>query len=350
LVRDSVFGQWIDFGEHRFRCRPLDKEVESPARWLGSYLSPKVQGAEDAVHEAICMQSNDHELAAHQFDELGELQWIRLNLACYQSESHQSGRFLLFNPENDDQPLADLSKDFEQLLSRDGRAKTYFPDDPLGTAKAFWNSLAARTKTADAEDEISKKREHVGKLKQALTAVEETTKENVASKSRRPLLELILASSAALKSGALNEAVAEFRSAIESLVIDCCAHANMEAELGNLANIALQLRSLNKIPADALELLLSYIQYAEAWAEMDREDLLRQTQVSSQLPGCLASMRLLARELGVFDGAATRTAIPSEPEQAVQRAKAEIEQRQGGILTDVEPSSIHMEYAWLTRY
>src|SRR5580704_11686788 len=98
------------------------------------------------------MQSNDHEVAANQFDELGELQWIRLNLACNQSESHQSGRFLLFNPENDDQPL----------LSRDGRVKTYFPDDPLGTARAFWNSLAARAKTAHAEDEISQKREHVG--------------------------------------------------------------------------------------------------------------------------------------------------------------------------------------------
>jgi hypothetical protein len=130
------------------------------------------------------MQSNDHEVAANQFDELGELQWIRLNLACNQSESHQSGRFLLFNPENDDQPLADLSKDFEQLLSRDGRVKTYFPDDPLGTARAFWNSLAARAKTAHAEDEISQKREHVGKLKQALTAVEQTTSLSKTSRAR----------------------------------------------------------------------------------------------------------------------------------------------------------------------
>jgi hypothetical protein len=95
-----------------------------------------------------------------------------------------------------------------------------------------------------------------------------------------------------VKSGALNEAVADFRCAIESLVTDCCAHANIEPELGKLANSVLQLRSLNKLPADALELLLSHIQNADAWAGMDREDRLKQTQVSSQLPGCLASMRL----------------------------------------------------------
>lgn len=329
LVRDAVFGQWIDFGERRFRCRPLDKEVESPARWLGSNVSPKVEGAEDAVHDAILMQSNDQEVAANQFDELGELQWIRLNLACYQSESHQSGRFLLFNPENDDQPLADLSKDFEQLLSRDGRVKTYFPDDPLGTAKAFWNSLAARAKTAYAQEEISKKREHVGKLRKALTSVETTTlKSESAASKHRPLLELILASSSALNSGALNEAVAAFQSAIESLLMDCCDRAGIDPDLGNRANCALQLRSLNKFPADALELLLSYIQYTEDWARVDREDLLKQTQLSSQLAGSLASMRLLARELGAFDGGAQKNVDLNEREQAIQRAKEEIQRQQ----------------------
>jgi hypothetical protein len=89
LVRDAVFGQWIDLGERRFHCRPLEKEVESPARWLGSHVSSRVKDSEGAVQDAIRMQSNDQEVAASQFDELGELQWIRLNLACYQSESHQ---------------------------------------------------------------------------------------------------------------------------------------------------------------------------------------------------------------------------------------------------------------------
>lgn len=330
LVRDAVFGQWIDMGERRFRCRPLEKELESPARWLGSHVSSKAKDAEDAVQDAIRMQSNDQEVAANQFDELGELQWIRLNLACYQSGSHQSGRFLLFNPENDDQPLADLSNNFEQLLGRDGGVKTYFPDDPLGTATAFWNSLAARAKTVYAEDEISKKREHVGKLKQALTAVEKTTvkSEGAPGKSRRPLSEMVLASNAALKSGALNDSVAAFRSAIESLIVGCFADAGMEPELSNLANCAQQLRSLNKLPADAVELLLSLIQNAEAWTEIDREDLLKQSQVSSQLPSCLASMRLLARELGAFDGAAQQAAKPNEAEQAVEQAKSEIERQQ----------------------
>ncbi len=348
LVRDAVFGQSIDLGERRFHCRLLEKEVESPARWLGSYVSSRVKDSEGAVQDAIRMQSNDQEVAASQFDELGELQWIRLNLACYQSESHQSGRFLLFNPENYDQPLASLSNDFEQLLGRDGRVNTYFPDDPLGTARAFWNSLSARTKTAYAEDEISKKREHVGKLKQALTAVEKAAVggERAPSKPHAPLSEMVFASNAALKSGALNDAVAAFRSAIEALIMGCSGDAGLEPELSNLANCAFELRSLNKLPPDALELLLSFIQNAEAWAEIDRDDLLKQSQVCSQLPGCLASMRLLARELGVFDGAEQQAAKPTESEQVFQQAKAEIEQRQ----TELEKLEALLASAPRTRH
>jgi hypothetical protein len=331
LVRDAVFGQWIDLGERRFRCKPLEKEVESPARWLGSHVSSKAKDVEDVVQDAIRTQSSDQEVAASQFDELGELQWIRLTLACYQSESHQSGRFLLFNPENYDQPLADLSNDFEQLLGRDGGVKTYFPDDALGTTRAFWNSLAARTKTAYAEDEISKKREHVGKLKQALTAVEKggVKTERGPSAPRSSLTEMVLASNLALKAGALNDAVTAFRSAVESLIIACSAEAGLEAELSNLANSASQLRLLNKLPEDNVELLFSIIKNAEGWTEIDGEDLLKQSQVSSQLPGCLASIDLLARELGVSDDPAQQAAKPNGPEQAVQQqARAEIDRQQ----------------------
>ena len=208
--------------------------------------------------------------------------------------------------------------------------KAYFPDDALGTTRAFWNPLAARTKTAYAEDEISKKREHVGKLKQALTAVGKAAvrSETGLSSPCLPLSEMLLACTVALNSGALDDAVTAFRGAIESLIMSCSADAGLEPELSNLPNCALQLRSLNKLSADALELLLSFVQNAEAWAEIDRDDLVKQGQISSQLPGCLASMRLLARELGVFDGAAQQKAMPNKSEQAMQQAKAEIERQQ----------------------
>jgi hypothetical protein len=331
LLRDAVFGQWIDFGEHRFRCVPLGPQLESPARWLGPQVpSSAASDVQDTVRHVIGLQPAGEEILAKHFDD-GELQWVRLYLGCYQPQSRKSGRFLLFNPEHDDQPLPGLSGDFERMLGCGGTVTAYFQDD---STRAFWTAMAGRLKAAQAQDEIATRRVHVDDLHKALVAAENAraNRPRTFSELQKEFSRQLAASGDKLASGSLDDALSAYRSAVEALVGGCFSKAKLEENQNDIASKAKQLRSQGQIAADQLELLLSHIRTAQSWTELlSGGELLARAQITAHLPASVAGLRLLACELGVTETAAEAAQAPLSEERAVERAIAEISRQRSEI-------------------
>jgi hypothetical protein len=335
LIRDAVFGQWIDHGEHRFRCLPLAQRIESPAKWLGAQVSSSATtDVQDTVQYAIDLQPRDEEIVSSDFGSSGDLHWIRLYLGCYQQESRQSGRFLLFNPESDDQPLPGLSADFERLLRAGGSIASYFPDDSLGTTKAFWTAMACRLKAVAAHEEISNQNARLHDLHKALIDAQtaRANRPKALPELQREFLEAATASSENLAAGDMNSAVTGYYSALKALVDSCFCKAQFVDHQSDLNSKVRMLRSERKFADDQVELLLAHIRNAGSWIEvLSRGDASEWHSIAGQIPAGIAGLRLLARELGVTEPRLTPKQGMSTEDQAIERAAAEINRQQTEI-------------------
>lgn len=198
LLRDGLFGFWLTHGDTRFRVTEAPNSERSPSRWLGTLVNPEIatEDLQDTCQRALDTFGPDVEI--HSYDEpqsLG-LAWVLVRLLYFQSEDRKTGRVLLVNPESENQPLDDLSYQFEQML-RNRSVPLYFPDDALGTASAFWDSLkqpmvgySVRENLALVENDLKETRQELdvlmvgrGKSEQSALA-EKLFRENLALEQR----------------------------------------------------------------------------------------------------------------------------------------------------------------------
>jgi hypothetical protein len=154
FLRDGLFDSPIDYCENRFHTIRSATE-DSGGSWLGPLAPATLRDANSLGAEVLrtspaCAREVIHYTLAQD----GQLAWIRLALACYESDSGRTGRFLLFNPEDDDRPLDDLSLLFEGLLET-RIPPLYYPPDPLSTAAQFWSGIAAQIQTVRLEEELA---------------------------------------------------------------------------------------------------------------------------------------------------------------------------------------------------
>jgi hypothetical protein len=130
-------------------------------------------GEQDDIVNAVLQnmeRTSQEEVLDTELSALGSLQWLHLELACYQSNDFRTGRFLLFNSLDENEPLPDISTDFERLLASNQAPQLYFPDDAAGTGASFWSSLASRIRILDRTQELVAKQEHFEQIRSAFEA------------------------------------------------------------------------------------------------------------------------------------------------------------------------------------
>lgn len=171
LYRDAIFGRWLS-RDRRFQLLAPGDTDDPPSRWLGPIVNSAAEdgGIVPDVLQEMSSTNSQGEVLATELSSSGSLQWLRLKLACYQSEDLRSGRFLLFNSMEEDEPLPDLSADFERLLGSGEAPQLYFPDDAVATGASFWKSLAARIRILDTSQELAAKQEHFELIRVAFNA------------------------------------------------------------------------------------------------------------------------------------------------------------------------------------
>jgi hypothetical protein len=72
----------------------------------------------------------------------------------YQPEYGANGRYLLFNPAREDEPLSSLSESFEESLFQ-GLPEMYFKDDQAQTSTDVWSRFATRVEASRRETGIA---------------------------------------------------------------------------------------------------------------------------------------------------------------------------------------------------
>jgi hypothetical protein len=179
LIRDGLFGLWLSYGESNFKLLENPTQAISPSRLLGALIKPDVAGNELTELCRKALSTFEKEVHSYESPRSAGLAWVELRLLLFQSEDKMAGRILLLNPESDDQPLESLSFQFERLL-RDDTVPLYFPDDPLETGAAYWESLrtpltgfSIRKKLSVLESDVYKTRQELETIKAEQTKTEQ---------------------------------------------------------------------------------------------------------------------------------------------------------------------------------
>ena len=180
LLRDSLFGEWLSFGTSPFETSSSPDILKGLYRWIAPELSADtddVRAATKALEETQIREILDSNFATS-----GVLEWATVWVAVYQPEFGPGGRYLLFNPVREDEPLASLSRSFEDLL-RDRTPQMYFRDDESSTSTDDWNRFAFRIRAVEKQREIASGE---GFLEQANEKVEALSQELPAIESNDP--------------------------------------------------------------------------------------------------------------------------------------------------------------------
>jgi hypothetical protein len=107
LLRDGTFGNWLNYGDVAFDETVIPTVEDARYRWLASSTTG-TSNDEDASLYALTLVE-EKEGADYELEAAGTLGWVSLWLGCYQPLTGSGGRYLLFNPGNEDAPLLDLS-------------------------------------------------------------------------------------------------------------------------------------------------------------------------------------------------------------------------------------------------
>ena len=333
LLRDAVFDGWVDLGEQRFQCASINRNVGSCRHWLGPIAVSSAATISSAVDTALQGAAKECEIVSYTVEEVGDLQWVPLRLVLFQSIDFQTGRLLLFNPSNDDQPLSGLSADFEQLLRSSSDVPLYFGDDLGGTARAFWEALSNRLKSEQRHAVLRSTKEDLSSLEgtfEEVKAVIESQPPPVED-LRKLFWTNITSSGSQLKRGDAQAAAVFYRDAVSGVVLVCGEQHLLSG--GTILELANQLRSLNVIAPDQFEILLFHARNAEEWnRDVQRPEM--GGRLTQQLPAAVAGLKLLARELGLGDGGGADHARVVELQQVrvaeieINKKRAEVERLQ----------------------
>ncbi len=218
LLRDGLFGSWLNIGNAPFDQLPIAQHKGDRFRWLGTLAHSRIPADPDLIHRAMMAFGRTSE-GECVFSEIGALGWVEVTLGVYQADDDRKGRFLLFNGKNDIEPLGDLSTRLEEFVGADNSIPLYF-NDPIGSGKAFWSVLASGVRTSLAEEQ----------LKQTKTELAEAEdqyheKRRPGTRKKRAKDELILAYNNGImealvwiNEGALFEVATAYRHSVDSLV------------------------------------------------------------------------------------------------------------------------------------
>jgi len=207
LLRDALFGEWLSFGNIPFEMNPSPDIGKGAYRWIGPAVSADI--VDDGISEKGLAETLVKEVIDSRFSVTGALEWATLWIGVYQPESGAGGRYLLFNPECEDEPLDSLSKAFEDLLLRD-IPEMYFKDDQPQTSADVWNRLASRIRVGKRQEEIAS--DEVS-LREASEQIED-----LSSELREPSSESRTAG--ASKTTSSSEEIADLKARLVALSLD----------------------------------------------------------------------------------------------------------------------------------
>lgn len=151
LLRDALFGEWLSFGATPFESISTPDIVKGAYRWLAPEVSADV--VDDGASTKGLEETQVREIAESNFSAVGALEWVTIWVAVYQPEFGAGGRYLLFNPAREDEPLTSLSTSFENLLLQRS-PQMYFKDDQALTSADVWDRFASRIRVVDKQKEI----------------------------------------------------------------------------------------------------------------------------------------------------------------------------------------------------
>ncbi len=262
LLRDGLFGFWISHGDTRFKLIDNPTQEMSPSRLLGTLKTPNIDTSElsDVCRSALSTFDADVEIHSYEPPKATGLVWVALRLLLFQSDDKKAGRVLLLNPEQGDQPLDDLSFQFEQLL-RKGSIPTYFSDDSLGTGASFWTSLRMplmgfeiREHLSVIENELCETRNELQSVK---TQNDEAAKAVACSTRFSQNVELA-------RSTPSGEALIAALDALTDLVQGLAKRAAIDAHHGDLPQTIELLKNARVIAPDQYERLLEITQIVDS--------------------------------------------------------------------------------------
>lgn len=254
--RDAMFDHWIDFGTHSFRTFSLGDRSVSPSRWLGSQANPSMEDEKEVVAKALEVRSTSGEILECQMDTIGHLEWVLFHIGCYKSQTRETGRILLFNPSEDDQPITSLSSDFEHMLRSGELPPFYYADDSVKTAATFWRTLIRRIRLSEMEVDLNTRERHLvkardvlGKLQGKRTAVLPSTAE----------LELSLESAFSkgdelISQSAAHEASKQYLLALQCY-LDVVLHRAEQKPFADLLDAMVHVKQENLISSDDCDVL-----------------------------------------------------------------------------------------------
>lgn len=151
LLRDALFGEWLSFGATPFESIPTPDMVKGAYRWLAPEVSADV--VDDGASTKGLEETQVREIVESNFSTVGVLEWAAISVAVYQPEFGAGGRYLLFNPVREDEPLTSLSISFENLLLQRS-PQMYFRDDQALTSTDVWDRFASRIRVVEKQKEI----------------------------------------------------------------------------------------------------------------------------------------------------------------------------------------------------
>lgn len=151
LLRDALFGEWLSVGATPFESISTPDIVKGAYRWLAPEVSADV--VDDGASAKGLEEAQVKEIVESNFSAVGVLEWVTIWVAVYQPEFGAGGRYLLFNPAREDEPLTSLSTSFENLLLQRS-PQMYFRDDEALTSTDVWDRFASRIRVVEKQKEI----------------------------------------------------------------------------------------------------------------------------------------------------------------------------------------------------
>jgi hypothetical protein len=162
LFREAIAGTCLGVGEIEFNPVTPNSEDVDVSRWLGSRTETNWQGNTEVVNEMLPqLVPAGAELLNSELDLAGRLDWLQIYVGCYVDPSGKEGRYLLFNPGKDDQPLEELTSIFEEMLREQKVPPLYYPDDEMKTAYVFWEGMGAVLEPESLKERIVSLEEHI---------------------------------------------------------------------------------------------------------------------------------------------------------------------------------------------
>ncbi len=302
VLRDGVFGEWLDTGERRLRLIRVPKPHGDNMKWLGPKCQASTTIEAEITNAALSASSQERECQV-EFDANGSLGWVELRLAIYQEDDGRRGRLLLFIDNTEPEPIDKLSGLFEELLSGTDDVPLYFPDDRVGSSTAFWKALSSGIRTSNAEKQLN---EQLTELVIRKDEYYRSRRKRAKSKHTREYYEVdfteaVLETTAWLELKSSSEAAVAYRRAVLSLVAGLAISGGALAEEDPLPIALAECRSRKP------EYERKLIQHAADSKELSEGITTAQQQFGDDLRSLLSDgvwqLRQLARDLGITERA-----------------------------------------------